>query len=293
LAAKLHKKEPKKFGDTNHKPEIAVALSKFESFVGFKPYSEIEELFNALPTLSRFTGNKPVQFDKDTLRELVRTILSASEKDVKEVYYDLKSTPTSKFGKHSYIPELLPRLAEQYSEDDNGILVALLTMNYLVLHKGEAIFIPTDGIHAYLSGDIVECMARSDNVLNTGFCPRADRDSVDTFVSALTFSPNSAEDAILKPKPSDKVENGHTIVLAPPMSEFNMLVTSLESSQTERIKALGGPSSLVVTSGSGTLSGAGTEFKLKEGYVFFIGCGTELELKSTDKLETHLAYCEA
>ena len=72
-------------------------------------------------------------------------------------------------------------------------------MNYLPLQKGDAIYVPADGIHAYLSGDIVECMARSDNVLNTGFCPRADRDSIDLFTAALMFSLKSAGDAILKP----------------------------------------------------------------------------------------------
>ena len=55
--------------------------------------------------------------------------------------------------------------------------MALVTMNYLVLDKGDSIYIPADGIHAYLSGDIIECMARSNNVLNTGFCPTADRNS--------------------------------------------------------------------------------------------------------------------
>jgi mannose-6-phosphate isomerase len=43
-------------------------------------------------------------------------------------------------------------------------------MNYLVLQLGEAVCFPADGIHAWLSGNIVECMARSDNVINTGFC---------------------------------------------------------------------------------------------------------------------------
>jgi mannose-6-phosphate isomerase len=41
-------------------------------------------------------------------------------------------------------------------------------MNFLTLNPGEAIYIPADGIHAYLSGDIIECMARSNNVLNSG-----------------------------------------------------------------------------------------------------------------------------
>jgi len=48
-------------------------------------------------------------------------------------------------------------------------------MNYLVLQPGEAVCVPADGIHAWLSGDIVECMARSDNAINTGSYPQADR----------------------------------------------------------------------------------------------------------------------
>jgi mannose-6-phosphate isomerase len=87
-------------------------------------------------------------------------------------------------------------------------------------------------------GDIVECMARSDNVPNTGFCPRADRDSVDLFTAALTLSPRNTEEARQKPKSSDKGLNGHIDVLAPPMSEFDMLVTKLRAGETEKIKAL-------------------------------------------------------
>merc|ERR1711964_744239 len=99
--------------------------------------------------------------------------------------------------------------------------------------KGDAIYVPADGIHAYLSGDIVECMARSDNVLNTGFCPRADRDSIELFTAALTFSPRSADE--------------------------------------ETVEALKGPAILIVTGGKGVLKAEGKETEVKEGYVFFVG----------------------
>lgn len=166
-------------------------------------------------------------------------------------------------------------------------------MNYLTLQKGDAIYVPADGIHAYLSGDIVECMARSDNVLNTGFCPRADRDSIDIFTAALTFSPKDASDAILKPKKSDKGVNGKTKVLAPPMSEFNMLVVELSSKAEETIKPLQGPAVMVVTGGNGIMKAEGNEFEVKEGYVFYIGYNTELQFTSDDGLEAHIAYAEA
>jgi mannose-6-phosphate isomerase len=78
--------------------------------------------------------------------------------------------------------------------------VALLTMNYSVLNKGDAIYAPADGIPAYLSCDIVKHKVRADNVLNTGFCPRSDLDSTELVTVALTLSPKSADDAILKPR---------------------------------------------------------------------------------------------
>jgi mannose-6-phosphate isomerase len=41
LATWLDEKDPEKFSDPNHKPEIAVALGEFESFVGFLPLSDL------------------------------------------------------------------------------------------------------------------------------------------------------------------------------------------------------------------------------------------------------------
>ncbi|KAI9735726.1 MAG: hypothetical protein M1818_006334 [Claussenomyces sp. TS43310] len=295
IAAKLHKKDPKKFGDSNHKPEIAVALGKFEVFVGWKPLQDIDHLFTKIPILkTTFTKDAGAPFTFESVKEIVLRILSASDETIAEVYAALRKLPVDDFGPHSsYIPALLPRLAEQYDKSDPGILVALLTMNFLVLDKGDAIYVPADGIHAYLSGDIVECMARSDNVLNTGFCPRADRDSVEIFTAALEHSPKSASDAKLKPERSDKGRHGKTKVLAPPMSEFNMLITALQKQESETIAALQGPSILVVTAGEGVLRAEGKDHQLREGYVFFIGCGTELELLAQQGLETHIAYSEA
>jgi mannose-6-phosphate isomerase len=156
-----------------------------------------------------------------------------------------------------------------------------------------SVLIQYSGIHAYLSGNIVECMARSDNVINTGFCPRADRDDVSLFTNALTFSPSSGEDAILKPTSSNKGVYGKTKVLAPPMSEFNMLITQLGPRDKETIKGIDGPSVILVTAGKGTLKAGGEVRGVKEGYIFFLGAGTELNVTSDDGLELHMAYCEA
>lgn len=53
LSAKLHKEDPEQFTDPNHKPEIAVALSEFEAFCGFKPLQDIADLLK-IDALQRF-----------------------------------------------------------------------------------------------------------------------------------------------------------------------------------------------------------------------------------------------
>ena len=176
---------------------------------------------------------------------------------------------------------------------DPGSLLALITMNFLTLKPGEALYIPADGIHAYLSGDIVECMARSNNVLNTGFCPRADRNSVESFVSCLTFTPHSAEEAMLPSTVYKGSKNGFTRVYAPPMSEFNMLHSWIPGGNTEGIDAIEGPSVLICVSSTGQLRAEGKVHELKEGYIFFVGQGVDVEFAAKDSLlEVFMVYVD-
>lgn len=245
-----------------------------------------------LPPLQPFLPSvKKPDFDDQTLKHVVKAMLTASDEAIKKTNDALLQVPKEQFGKDSYIPELIPRLSQQYDKTDNGTVVALITMNYLKLKKGDSIYIPADGIHAYLSGDIIECMARSNNVLNTGFCPRADRNSIDMFTSCLTFTPHSPEECILPPKPFDRSTNGKTQVFAPPLSEFNILATELKDGE-DTIQALGGPSIFIVTSGEGSLKADGKEHKLSEGFIYFVGHGVDMEFKATKGLEIYTAYVE-
>jgi len=165
-------------------------------------------------------------------------------------------------------------------------------MNFLVLSPGQSIYIPADGIHAYLSGDIIECMARSNNVLNTGFCPRAERNSVDLFTSTLTFKPHSPEEAMLKPGPFERSKTGKTVCYAPPMSEFNMLLSDLKSGEDDVVGQVAGPSVMIITSGEGKMEVSGKEYELKEGYIFFIGQGVDVSLAAKKDLQAYRAYVE-
>ncbi len=54
---------------------------------------------------------------------------------------------------------------------DRGVLAPLI-LNYIELLPGQAFFMGPNEPHAYLSGDCVECMALSDNVVRAGLTPK-------------------------------------------------------------------------------------------------------------------------
>lgn len=126
LSAELHAKEPDKFTDDNHKPEIAIALGKFEVFGGWKPNSDIQALFDNLEPLKKFLPDKTSDITNDSLRTICTNIFKASDKTIKETQQSLQKIPRETYGKQAYILDILPRLQEQYSIEDPGNLVALL-----------------------------------------------------------------------------------------------------------------------------------------------------------------------
>lgn len=291
LATKLHKQYPDQFTDPNHKPEIAVALSFFEVFAGFKPLSEIQPLFK-LSALSSYSPAAPVdKWNNETLREVTRNLLKADEATVKTIESDLLNTPRSdlKAAGAEYILDLLPRLQGQYGPGDNGSIVALTCMNFLTFQPLDAIYIPADGIHAYLSGNIVECMARSNNVLNVGFCPAADRNNVDMFSNTLTFKSHSREDVVLPKQKSERSKTGRTEVYKPPMSEFDMIVAGLRAGESDELKASEGPGVLLVTQGTGKMSAEGKEFELKEGFIYYVAPGVDLKWETESGMQVFMA----
>src|SRR5690606_9256457 len=61
--------------------------------------------------------------------------------------------------------------AARYGLKDLSIF-RLPLMNYCVLQPGQAIYIEPNKLHAYVSGDLLECMATSDNVVRAGMTPK-------------------------------------------------------------------------------------------------------------------------
>ncbi|KAF7970921.1 hypothetical protein HWV62_22628 [Athelia sp. TMB] len=290
LAKKLHSEDPDQYTDDNHKPEIAIALSEFEAFVGFRPLPSIQTLFLSVPTLTTFLPpayhESSKELDEAGMKALVKTLLTLPEPTISRLITTLSSLslPASPY---EHISALAPRLASQYGATDPGTLLALLTMHYLVLPPGAAISIPADGIHAYLSGDIVECMARSDNVLNTGFCAAEERET-DKFLESVVLEGREAHENVLEKTSAGAFVKGggsgedqeRNWVLDPPFTEFSVIGTSLPPGEKESYHPIAGPSVLVVTQGGGAVRASEEEYEFKEGWVYFIGQGIEIEYEA-------------
>jgi mannose-6-phosphate isomerase len=65
---------------------------------------------------------------------------------------------------------LFLRIYDQFPGDVGTLAVFFL--NYVKLQPGEAIYLAANEPHAYLSGELVEAMANSDNVIRAGLTPK-------------------------------------------------------------------------------------------------------------------------
>lgn len=62
-------------------------------------------------------------------------------------------------------------LIGQYGSSDIGIIFTFF-FNILRLNEGESFVISPDEPHAYISGDLMEAMVNSDNVVRGGLTPK-------------------------------------------------------------------------------------------------------------------------
>jgi len=205
----LHKTDPEHYPDTNHKPEIAIALDSLTALAGFitvyqwgkvfQKYPEIADFFSKNTDYPLFNIRKlSRQRQSDALRQLYQALIYLSrtkpslyQRSVDRLAQRLKAQKT----RYSRKEKLFLESLEKYGNADIG-LFTLFFLKMIVLKAGEAICI-TPGIpHAYLHGNIVECMANSDNVVRAGLTPKFQ--DINTLMRILNYTPNSVP--IIKPE---------------------------------------------------------------------------------------------
>ncbi|TFY59778.1 hypothetical protein EVJ58_g5567 [Rhodofomes roseus] len=272
LGAQLRKQHPDLSPDANHKPEIAVAIGapledaregeSFTGFVGFRPLEDVAASFRDVPELRQAVGDDRAVdgFVREPTREGLKRVWGALLKrgpggEVKP--FVAKLAERVRAGNTSGLSEeqawLVNKVSKQYPGD---------------LKKGEALWIGADEVHAYLEGDIIECMAISDNVLNAAFSPPSELAAqIPIFVEMLTYTARPA---------------GHWAL---PADAFAVLGTALGKGAAKEVLQVRGPLVGIVTKGKVAMRSGGEEMLLGEGGVVYVvhgGAGeraVEVELR--------------
>lgn len=261
LAKELFEKFPNIYKDPNHKPEMAIALTDFECLCGFRPISEIKsnlEEFPELRDISDLTDNITLEQFFYKFAHCDDIVISAQlDKLVNRIKAEEKTSL-------SPIKSLILRLNDQYP-NDRGVFCPLF-MIYLSLIEGQSFFIGANIPHAYISGDLVECMALSDNVIRAGLTPKFK--DVNTLCSMLDY--NCTIPSFLDPIPLDD----YTKVYRPPYSscaEFEVeLITVPANTRYSLIVVDCGALLLMIKGKQCELSSSEETMTVSEGHVIFV-----------------------
>jgi mannose-6-phosphate isomerase len=108
--------------------------------------------------------------EADLRREVLSAIMNCDASMLRSACCSLQKRFSS-VGKLNSVDSWVLSLCEKYPDGDPGILCFYL-MNFETLDVGDAIYIGPNIAHAYLSGELVECMANSDNVVRAGLTPK-------------------------------------------------------------------------------------------------------------------------
>jgi mannose-6-phosphate isomerase len=316
---------------------MTIAITPFEGLCGFRPLGEILHFLNTVKPLRSLVGFQAandfeqivkgsedaqdlatVDRNRDALRAVFTSLMESSQERIeaaaKELVAEAENSPSTfavspnaetNPSNASDLAELVVRLNGQFP-NDIGLFV-LFFLNFVKLAPGEAMFLKADDIHAYISGDIIECMAASDNVVRAGFTPKFK--DVATLTQMLTYSYAPIEEQKMHPTEYPYAtfntvaytSSSAAILYDPPIEEFSVVKTDLNRTGAKAtFDGIPGPSIVICTRGKGKISvGPAKTEEVKEGYVFFVGAGAECVIENTgsgegdeDVFTTFKAFCE-
>lgn len=322
--------------DDNHKPEMTIAITPFEGLCGFRPLAEIAHFLRAVAPLRGLVGQTAADFEnvirgfedsddleqtrknKSALRTLFTALMNSPPEQIEaaaqelvtsaqnspETFASLVNAPDTNPTNPAELASVVVRLNEQFP-NDIGLFVFFF-LNFVRLDPGEAMFLKADDIHAYISGDIIECMASSDNVVRAGFTPKFK--DVDTLTDMLTYSYAPIEEQKLEPTDYPYVvlnapaysSASESLLYDPPIEEFSVVKTDLRRTRAKAtFDSLTGPSILICTGGEGKITVGHKTEEVKEGYVFFVGANAECIIENTgtgpdeeNVFTTFKAFCD-
>lgn len=212
------------YRDANHKPEMVVALERFEALCGFRTPRRAAAILAGLGTelTDRLHSLLVEHPHAHGMRAAFRTLVAPSLRPSREVVHEVAAACADRYAAGASPSPRIDRtvaLLNAHHPGDPGVVAAML-LNPVTLHPGEAMYVPAGAIHAYLSGLAVEVMASSDNVLRAGLTPKkVDVDETLQCVSVVAAPPLRVAPERLTPT---------TVAYYAPVDDFELSMTTIE-----------------------------------------------------------------
>ena len=255
------------YKDTNHKPEMVLALTRFQAVAGFRaPRRAVEVLAGLDSALARRMRRtlrlNPTRYG---IRQVFSDVVSAATRPSPQEIDELVTEITARF-EAGTSPSLrvdsnVLKMAGTFPGDP-GIAAALL-LNPVTLQPGEALFVPAGSIHAYISGLGVEVMASSDNVLRAGLT--AKHIDVPEMLACVDYV------AAPPVRPAPEYLSRATRAYYAPVDDFELMVTTVVAADGRLPVPGRGPRILLAVEGAMTLVTQAGSQTLAQGEAVFVG----------------------
>ncbi len=264
-ASILHKNDPKNYPDSNHKPEIAIAIDNLNAIVGLKNIEKIRSSFNQYPELKNLINSKTLKIlfnksekeNKNLIKRIYSEIMSVEKSKLDPVIISLVDLLKTK-KKKNFIENTFLNEYKNYGSDVG--LISLFLFNHIDLKKGNAIFTPAGIPHAYLKGNIVECMANSDNVVRAGLTNKFK--DISTLTKILEADSNKTKVA--------KIKRKNKIVYKTSAEEFQIEFIFFDKNNNSNIFLNSSTNILLIMKGKVQISWGENKISYKKGDAFLI-----------------------
>ncbi|XP_064615035.1 mannose-6-phosphate isomerase-like [Liolophura sinensis] len=303
-AEALHKARPDLYKDANHKPELAIALTPFQGLCGFRPIKQVANFLETIPELRAAVGNEytlkliaasrtmDMPFHREAMKECFNSLMNQDQDAVKEELGKLvgkvQQIEEDKGDTSPFVGDILLKLHREFP-GDIGCFVAYF-LNLMKLQPGQAMFLEANLPHAYLSGNCMECMACSDNVIRAGLTSKY-IDKV-TLVKMLNYTGQPATRNLFKPR-KDK-HDPCVELYEPGVKDFCVSKVQLSHSVSNyTLCSLDSASICIVTQGEGEAKNDSLPkpISLQRGVVFFVSAEEKVIIVNKGDMIIFRAYC--
>jgi mannose-6-phosphate isomerase len=228
------------FRDRFHKPELICALTAFDVLCGVRDPERTLEVLASLDVRALDPVSSMIRSDSSPagFSRLLGWLLTLDPGDAADlVGAVVRVCRDCADGPYAAERAMVADLGARYPHDA-AVVIALL-LNLVRLQPGEALFLGSGNLHAYLRGTGVEVMASSDNVLRGGLTTK----HVDVAALLEVVEAVPVEPCIQRPEAVDGVARYDS-----PVPEFCLQRIDLDGAATLE----NGPAILLCTTGSAT-----------------------------------------